>query len=78
MEERLLSELIERTRDAIRSFEYSQSTFYQYELVWRGLSNYFMERHQTLFSKPLAQQYLLESRAKWKTGLILDFAHFKE
>lgn len=75
MEERLLSELIERTRDAIRSFEYSQSTFYQYELVWRGLSNYFMERHQTLFSKPLAQQYLLESRAKWKTGLIKSWRY---
>ena len=75
MEERLLSELIERTREAIRSFEYSQSTFYQYELVWKGLSNYFMERHQALFSKPLAQQYLLESRAKWETGLIKSWRY---
>ena len=59
MGERLLSELIEQTMEAVRSFEHSQSTFYQYELAWRGLSSYFMERHQALFSKPLAQQYLL-------------------
>lgn len=75
MEERLLSELIERTREALRSFEYSRSTFYQYELVWRGLSNYFMERHQVLFSKPLAQQYLCESRTKWKTGLVKSWRY---
>jgi hypothetical protein len=66
----LLSELIEQTKDSIRSFEHSQSTFYQYQMGWRKLSGYFMEHHQVLFSKPLAEQYLLELKGKWKTGSI--------
>lgn len=66
----LLSELIEQTKDSIRSFEHSQSTFYQYQMGWNELSGYFIEHHQVLFSKPLAEQYLLELKAKWKTGSI--------
>jgi hypothetical protein len=66
----LLSELIEQTKDSIRSFEHSQSTFYQYRMGWNELSRYFIEHHQVLFSKPLAEQYLLELKAKWKTGSI--------
>ena len=66
----LLSELIEQTKDSIRSFEHSQSTFYQYLMGWNELSGYFIEHHQVLFSKPLAEQYLLELKAKWKTGSI--------
>lgn len=65
-----LSELIERTGDSIRSLEHSQSTFYQYQMGWRKLSDYFMEHHQVLFSKALAEQYLLELKAKWKGGTI--------
>jgi integrase len=66
----LLSELIEQTKDSIRSFEHSQSTFYQYRMGWNELSGYFIEHQQVLFSKPLAEQYLLELKAKWKTGSI--------
>ncbi|MCJ7483476.1 MAG: site-specific integrase [Thermodesulfovibrionales bacterium] len=66
----LLSELIEQTKDSIRSFEHSQSTFYQYQMGWNELSDYFIEHHQVLFSKPLAEQYLLELKEKWKTGSI--------
>jgi integrase len=68
MGEILLSELIERTKDAIRSFEHSQSTIYQYQMGWRKLSDYFLEHHQVLFSKQLAEQYLLELREKLKGG----------
>lgn len=70
MGEILFSELIERTEDSIRSLEHSQSTFYQYQMGWRKLSGYFMEHHQVLFSKALAEQYLLELKAKWKGGTI--------
>jgi len=65
-----LSELIERTEDSIRSLKHSQSTFYQYQLGWKELSSYFTEHHQVLFSKPLAEQYLLGLKAKWKRGTI--------
>ncbi len=65
-----LSELIERTKDSIRSFEHSQSTLYQYQLAWRGLSDYFIEHNQVLFSKQLAEQHVHESKAKLDTGAI--------
>jgi integrase len=66
----LLSELIEKTKASIRSFEHSQSTFYQYQMGWNELSGYFIEHHQVLFSNPLAEQYLLELKEKRKTGSI--------
>jgi site-specific recombinase XerD len=70
MDEILLSELIEQTKDAIRSFEHSQSTVYQYQIAWRALTNYFLENHQVVFSKQLAEQYILELKAKYKAGII--------
>lgn len=68
MGEILLSELIEQTKESIRSFEHSQSTLYQYQLAWRELTDYFIENNQVLFSKQLAEQYVLESKAKLDTG----------
>jgi hypothetical protein len=62
MDEILLSELIERTLDSIRSFEHSHSTIYQYQMAWKALIDYFLEHDQVLFSKQLAEQYMLESK----------------
>jgi integrase len=68
MGEIFLSELIERTKDSIRSCEHSQSTLYQYQLAWRELTDYFIEHNQVIFSKQLAEQYVLESKAKMEGG----------
>ena len=70
MKKTLLSELIEQTKNAVRSFEHSQSTSYQYQMGWNNLSGYFLEHHQVLYSKQLAEQYLLELREKWRAGTI--------
>lgn len=66
----MLLELIERTKDSIRPFEHSQSTSYQYQLAWKGLSKYFIEHNQILFSKQLAERYVHESEAKLDAGVI--------
>ena len=70
MGEILLSELIEQTKDAIRSFEHSQSTVYQSQIAWRALTNYFHENHQFVFSKQLAEQYILELKARYEAGTL--------
>ncbi len=65
-----LSVLIEQTKESIRSFEHSQSTVYQYQMAWEALTAYFIEHDQVMFSKQLAEQYVLESKAKLETGAI--------
>jgi site-specific recombinase XerD len=70
MGEITLSELIEQTKESIRSFEHSQSTAYQYQMAWGALTDYFNEHDQVIFSKQLAEQYVLESKAKLETGAI--------
>ena len=66
----LLSELIERTKDSIRSLEHSQSTLYQYQMAWGKLSEYFSNHHQVQFSKSLAEQYVRESKGELEAGAI--------
>ncbi len=66
----LLSDLIERAHDCVRSLEHRPSTDYQYQLAWQALADYFQKHEQTLFSRPLAEQYLRESKAKLEAGLI--------
>jgi site-specific recombinase XerD len=75
MDKILLSELIERTHDSIRSLEHSQSTIHQYRMAWKALANYFLEHDQALFSKRLAEQYILESKAKQEAGVIQRWRH---
>jgi hypothetical protein len=70
MGEILLSELIAQTRESIRSLEHSQSTVYQYQMAWRGLTDYFIEHNQVMFSKQLAEQFVLESTIKLDTRAI--------
>jgi site-specific recombinase XerD len=70
MGEILLSELIEQTMESIRSFEHSQSTVYQYQMGWGALTDYFIEHDQFMFSKQLAEQFILESKTKLDTRAI--------
>ena len=63
MDEIALSELIEQMKDSIRSFEHSRTTVDNYQFAWRALANYFIEHNQVMFSKQLAEQYILESKA---------------
>ena len=65
-----LSELIERTHDSIRSLEHSQSTIYQYQMAWKALDHYFLEHDQVWFSRQLAEQFILESKAKLDAKII--------
>jgi hypothetical protein len=70
MDEIALSELIEQTKDSIRSFEHSRTTVDHYQIAWRALADYFIEHNQVMFSKQLAEQYILESKAKLDAGAI--------
>jgi site-specific recombinase XerD len=70
MDDLLLSELIEQTQAAVRSFEHSQSTDYQYQLGWSAITAYFIETQQVVFSKPLAQHFVLELKVKLEAGVI--------
>jgi site-specific recombinase XerD len=70
MDEIALSELIEQTKDSIRSLEHSQVTVDRYQMAWRALADYFIEHNQVMFSKQLAEQYILESKAKLDAGAI--------
>jgi hypothetical protein len=70
MGEIFLSDLIEQTMESIRSLEHSQSTIYQYQMAWEALTDYFIEHDQVLFSKQLAEQFVLESKAKLDTRAI--------
>src|SRR5712692_2210167 len=66
----LLSELMERTRNYIRSFELSPATVSHYQTACQALADYFLKHDQSLFSRPLAEQYLRESKAKLEAGII--------
>ncbi|MBA4374964.1 MAG: hypothetical protein C0401_02175 [Anaerolinea sp.] len=70
MDEILLSELIARTKESIRPLEHSQSTLYQYAMTWGGLTRYFIGKNQVLFSKQLAEQYVIESKKLLEAGAI--------
>ena len=70
MDEILLSELIELTKESICSLEHSRSMLYQYGLAWGELTSYFIEKNQFLFSKQLAEQFVFESKEQLEVGTI--------
>ena len=72
----LLSELIEQTKDSIRAFEHSPFTARQYQLAWQALADYFREHDRAQFSRPLAEQYLRESKAKLEAGIVKPWRHY--
>ena len=65
-----LSELIEQTKESIRPFEYNRATIYRYQMAWRALTDYFIEHDQVVFSKQLAEQFVLKSKTKLDTRAI--------
>jgi site-specific recombinase XerD len=70
MNEIAITELIVQTKDSIRSIEYRQDTVDRYQMAWRALTDYFIENNQVTFSQQLAEQYVLESKAKLDAGVI--------
>jgi len=70
-----LSELILRTEEAIRPLNHSQSTHYQYRYSWHALTDYFRKHSQVLFSKSLAEQYVLEAKGAFTTGTIKQWRY---
>ena len=70
MQEITLIDLIAKTKEAIKSFQHSQSTLWQYDYSWRGLSDFFAKYETTQFSNELANQYVMEARNKYETGVI--------
>ncbi len=70
MQKLLLSELIHRTKDTIQPLNHSKSTLYQYDLAWKELSAYFRENGHVLFTEPLAQQFVINSKAAFENGRI--------
>lgn len=75
MVEITLSELILRTEEAIRPLNHSQSTHYQYRYSWHALTDYFRKHSQVLFSKSLAEQYVLEAKGAFTTGTIKQWRY---
>jgi integrase len=76
MDNILLSELIERTHDSVRPFEHNQYTVNHYQIVWKEIAHYFLQHDQALFSKQLAEQYILDSKAKQEAGVIPKWRHY--
>ena len=70
MNEIAITELIVQTKDSIRSIEYRQETVDRYQMAWRALTDYFTKNNQVMFSQQLAEQYVLESKAKLDAGVI--------
>lgn len=70
MDEISLSELIEQTKKSICSLKYQPRTISIYEREWRGLTQYFIDKGQTFFSIQLAEQHVLEAKAKFDVGSI--------
>jgi len=70
MDEMTLSDLIEQAKEAIRAFQCQPATIRRYKQVWSGLTGYFLENHQVMFSKQLAEQYILDAKAKLDAGSI--------
>jgi hypothetical protein len=68
MEEISLIDLIDKTRNEIKSFRHSQLTQWQYNYAWRGLCSYFEKHDTTQFSNELANQYLMENHQKYENG----------
>lgn len=70
MQKLLLSELINQTKETIQPLNHSKSTLYQYDLAWKELGAYFRESGHVRFAEPLAQQFVIRSRATLENGQI--------
>ncbi|MDO9529276.1 MAG: site-specific integrase [Syntrophales bacterium] len=70
MQERTLIDLIAKTKEAIKPFQHSPSTLWQYDYGWRGLCDYFAKHRTIHFSKELANQYVMKNRQQYERGAI--------
>lgn len=70
MTEELLSTLIEKTGEAVKSFGYKQSTLKHYDWAWRRLKDYFLKHGRKTFSEKLAEQYISKQKKQLDRGEI--------
>ena len=70
MTEALLSTLIEKTGEAVKSFGYKQSTLKQYDQAWRCLKDYFLKHGRETFSEKLVEKYISKQKKKLDRGQI--------
>lgn len=68
MTETLLSTLIEKTEEAVRSFGYKQSTLKQYDRAWRCLKDYFLKHGRKTFSVKLLENTSASKRSSLTGG----------
>lgn len=70
MNEMLLSDIIEKTREAVQTFGYNQSTMRHYERKWKNLSSYFAGYGCKMFSEQLTDQYVSDLKQQLDSGKI--------
>jgi len=70
MTEALLSTLIEKTGEAVKSFGYKQSTLKQYDRAWRCLKDYFFKHGKKTFSEKLVEKYISKQKRQLDRGEI--------
>lgn len=68
MQKITLTDLITKTRDVIRSRQYSSSTLSLYDGAWKGLCEYFSSRQTHWFSKDMAIEYLSTVESAYQAG----------
>lgn len=70
MQEKTLTDLIAKTKEAIKPFQHSESTLWQYDYGWRDLCNFFAKHKASFYSDELLSQYVMEVRQRYETGAI--------
>jgi len=75
MKEILLTELINKAKEAIKPIQHRPSTVYQYDLAWKELVHYFESKGQSYFSAELANCFVQESKDSFDKGLIKNWRH---
>lgn len=70
MESVTVSELIARTRTAVKPLGHRPSTQWQYDSAWRQLQEYCTAHGATTFSTGLAKQYVQHIREQYERGTL--------
>jgi hypothetical protein len=70
MNEKTLTDLIAKTKEAIKPFQHSESTLWQYDYGWRDLCNFYAKHKASFYSDELLSQYVTEVRQRYETGAI--------
>lgn len=75
MKEILLTDLVLKSKEAIKPIQHSVSTVYQYGLAWDELIYFFKTHGQTYFSKELAIRFVQDSKAELDQGFIKEWKY---